>query len=788
MRKLIFFVVFAAGCTAFGQTLSPAADGHILRNQTFVFEQANPGHTYGGKVTYFNYFQNLYVGGEDTFTGDFIPGDGKATHYNRELRTVIEFDISSLSVTAGNFTASLKVTTDGNFWPSDPALVVKAYDQTPAAQNGVITQSDYAALTGSSLDQANMDAQPSAPPWIPMTYTFNVTSAVNDDVAASRGYSGFILIPDPRDGNEISLVSSHETPAQSRPQLVITSVQPDINVSVPGFCSTVTGTTRNIPVTVQNAGQADLVISGVSELSDPQNYFAEDLTGFNTTISAGGSSTFTVVFTPTSTGSFTARYRIASNDPDENPYDFNVSCTASSEQIPVLQVTMDPCTQVPVNATKTLNVTLANAGAAVLNITGVAETSDPFSVYALDLAGMAASVNPGASTQFKILFTPTTSGTFVGGVRISSNDPAQAVYDLALNCSSVSSQDPDIEVSPTSVTCSGMTPNQPAAQIITIRNVTQNANGDLILSALTMSGDAVYTLDTSWMKTTLKAGEQTTCTVNILAPSSGFYQGTLTIESNDPDTPAATVAFACAVTVSGVQTQTVAVPEPNAALLIPASALAAGAFNSYWVTDLRVHNPGATPATVRIHYLPTQTANTAAAAGDFVIPASTTLAIPNILKSLYGLSEGVGALLVVPTSPSGAHLLAVSRTYNLTSAGTYGQFIPGVAVSGFASIGQTLNLLGLGKGAHTRTNAGFVSGTGGAALSITLRKGDGTVLGTPYPVTLGANSHIQLGDIFAFTGASAQENVFAEVVLSSGTAFSYASVINYDDPIFIPMR
>jgi len=61
MRKLILFAILSSGLAAFGQTLSPAADGHILRNQTFVFLQSDPSVTYGGQTTYFNYFQNLYV-------------------------------------------------------------------------------------------------------------------------------------------------------------------------------------------------------------------------------------------------------------------------------------------------------------------------------------------------------------------------------------------------------------------------------------------------------------------------------------------------------------------------------------------------------------------------------------------------------------------------------------------------------------------------------------------------------------------------------------------------------
>jgi hypothetical protein len=236
------------------------------------------------------------------------------------------------------------------------------------------------------------------------------------------------------------------------------------------------------------------------------------------------------------------------------------------------------------------------------------------------------------------------------------------------------------------------------------------------------------------------------------------------------------------VTTAGVQNGAVSAPDPAKAVLIPASALAAGAYGSFWVTDLKVHNPGAAAATVRIFYLPTQTANASASFGDFIIGPNATLVVPNILKNLYGMEAGFGTLLLVPQSPSGARVQAVSRTFNQQTLGTYGQFIPGVALSGKGA------LLGLGKGAHTRTNAGFAAGPSGATLALQLYAADGTALGSPVPYTLGVNAHIQTSDIFAAAGAAASDNVFGIFTVTAGSAFGYASVVNYDDPIFIPMQ
>lgn len=785
MRKAILSLALLAALPLAAQVLSPAADGHILRNQTFVFDQANPSVTYGGKTTYFNYFQNLYAGGEDTFTYDFTPGDGRATHYNRELRSVLEFDLSSVTVTPGNFTAQLKVTTDGNFYPTDDFLTIKAFDMSPGAQNGTVTQSDYAAETV-ELDFQAMDAKN-----FNKTYSFNVTGAVADDLSASRTHSGFVLIPDPRNGNELSFVSSWEAANQGktgRAQLAFTSTQPDISVTPPSSCVTLVNQSNDFQVVVANVGQADLNISSITEAEDPSGFFTLDLGSFTMTIPAGSNSTFVVRFNPTTAGDYQARYRILSNDPDESPYDVTLSCTATSTSVPVITVAVGDCAQVPVNTVHSITVTVGNTGAAALAITGVTEVSDPFAVYTVDTAGMGASVAPGASTVFHILFSPKTSGTFTGTVRIASNDPVKPAYDIALGCSSVSADSPDIEVTPTAVTCSGMTPGQQGSQVITVRNVTQNTAGDLYLSSFLLSGDPEYTLDVTNTKLVLKPGEQTTCLVKFQAAATGFFHGALSINSNDPDTPTAAVSLACAVTTAGVRSGAVSAPDPSKAVLIPASALAAGAFGSFWMTDLKVHNPGAAAATVRIYYLPTQTPNASASFGDFIIGPNATLVVPNILKNLYGMEAGFGTLLLVPQSPAGARVQAVSRTFNQQTLGTYGQFIPGVALSAFAQAGGKGALLGLGKGAHTRTNAGFAAGPSGATLALQLYAADGTALGSPVPYTLAVNAHIQTPDIFTAAGAAASDNVFGVFTVTAGSAFGYASVVNYDDPIFIPMQ
>lgn len=780
MKNFIIFIsILLTAVFSYAQVLAPAADGHILRNQTFIFDQSNPNITYGGNTTYFVYFQNLYVGGEDTFTADFDPNDGKATHYNRELRTIIEFDISSLNLSPNTFSAFLKVTTDGNFWPSGPTLNVEVYDQDVSNENGAITQNDYFSntnlLEAQTIDAVNFGK----------TYSFNVTNALNSDITNNRNFSGFVLIPNPRNGNEVSFISSWEDPAGTgKPQLEITSLQPDINVTTPSSCSTIVGNQNYLQITITNLGQGNLTIDSITKIQDPSNYYYLDLTALDTTLSPQESTSFYVIFFPQSEGNFSATFRITSNDPDENPYDFTINCNATTAGIPKIEIEVPSCQETPTYSTTTIEVLLKNIGTAELIISSITEVSDPNNFFELDLQGLSNTIPPSGSTKFKIIFTPDKTGTFIGTFRISSNDPQNPTLDFDLNCVAISSTEPDIEVNPTEIYWNNIKPNETSTQIITIRNKSTNPDGYLNISSVALSGDSVYNLDTSELKLNIKPGEQTTFKVNLLSQQTGIFKGTVSVNSNDPDSPTVLVNIISAVTLNGIQQNTV--PSDGSGYIIPASALAYGAYGSRWVTDLKINNSSNSSSTFRIFYLPTQSNNATALSTDFILQASQTLSIPNILKILFGLSEGVGCILVLPLNDSS--LLITSRTYNLTTNGTYGQFIKGYPLSSFIGTGGKGYLLGLQKDQRMRTNVGFNSLSEGAKLKISLYKGDGTHLASSEK-TLLPNSHLQINDIFADLNVQGNSNSYAVVEVISGKIFSYASVVNNQssDPIFIPM-
>jgi DNA-binding beta-propeller fold protein YncE len=92
-----------------------------------------------------------------------------------------------------------------------------------------------------------------------------------------------------------------------------------------GFGGTaVVGETVVRTFTIENTGTANLVVSGISKGGTHASDFTVGPLNPASPIPAGGSATFTVTFDPSAVGLRTATISIASNDCDENPYDFAV--------------------------------------------------------------------------------------------------------------------------------------------------------------------------------------------------------------------------------------------------------------------------------------------------------------------------------------------------------------------------------------------------------------------------------------------------------------------------------
>ena len=255
--------------------------------------------------------------------------------------------------------------------------------------------------------------------------------------------------------------------------------------------------------------------------------------------------------------------------------------------------------------------------------------------------------------------------------------------------------------------------------------------------------------------------------------------------------------------VTPVSPDTKASPPPDS-LIIPAVGHGPGANGSLFQSDIRLANVSSQAMRYLINFTPTatdgtQTGNTTTIQVD---PGATT-ALDDLLSSFFGTaSDGssTGMLEIRPlTTTSSSSLfssvpnsilstVASSRTYNVTSAGTFGQFIPAIPFSQFVGKGSVLSLQQIAQSASYRTNFGLLEASGEPA-SVVIHVFDkaGNRL-ADIPESLLPSEHLALNGLLAANNITLDDGrVEVEVVSSTGKVSAYASVLDNrtNDPLLV---
>jgi PKD repeat protein len=211
---------------------------------------------------------------------------------------------------------------------------------------------------------------------------------------------------------------------------------------------------------------------------------------------------------------------------------------------------------------------------------------------------------------------------------------------------------------------------------------------------------------------------------------------------------------------------------------------APGAEGSVWRTDLVLLNPHAAAADVTLRYLDGSQPTT----GTVSLAPGETVRYGDVLVTLLHLGgTTTGALHIEATG----ELVVVSRTYNLSPLGGYGQYFPAVQPGQCLEPGQLGALAGIAGDADYRTNVGFLNSSEvEATVRLAVFGADGGSLGTLQRV-VPAGEWRQINDVIAELGLGDTAVAWATVeVLTGGTrVWAYASVVTRatGDPITVPV-
>ncbi len=353
-------------------------------------------------------------------------------------------------------------------------------------------------------------------------------------------------------GNAISIVDGDITP--------ITSDYTD-------FGSTYIGSANTVTYTIQNTGNSTLTIGAITFSGTN----AADFTVIalpSSTISASSSTTFTVRFYPTTSGTKNATMSIVNNDSNENPYDFSIRGTGLDVGVAQEIQIEGNATIIPDNGTLTSTnnwtilgdtfvstpitrtYTIKNTGLTTLTIGAISFSGTNASEFTVTTAP-SASVTGGSSTTFVVRFLPLAVGIRTARISIVNNDATENPYDFAIrgnSFTSVPTPEIDVQGNYTTIVSGDITPSTNdwtdfgSTQILTnpqIKTFTiQNYGGSNLnltgapLVSISGSTDFVVIATPSTPITSLNT---TTFQIQFNPSSLGLKTAIVSIASNDSD-------------------------------------------------------------------------------------------------------------------------------------------------------------------------------------------------------------------------------------------------------------
>ncbi len=306
--------------------------------------------------------------------------------------------------------------------------------------------------------------------------------------------------------------------------------------------------------TILNTGPTTLNLSNVTLTGSP---------GFSVqtppaaSVPPAGSTTFVIRFAPTATGfsnSKTATFFVDTNDPDENPYTFDVHGTRLINEINIrgngIMITDGDVTPSLTDGTNWGNVgvgvavdrtfTINNTGTADLTIgaiTFVGGNAADFSVVSAPISP----VLPGGSTTFTIRLTAGALALRSTTLNIVNDDSNENPYDFSIQGNGITGAS-EIEVLKNNITITDgdITPSTIDGTdlgSVVIGNSTvvtyiikNNGAVNLTIGAFTFTGD--FSLATA-PATPVTPGSSTTFQVRFTPASTGVINGTVSFANND---------------------------------------------------------------------------------------------------------------------------------------------------------------------------------------------------------------------------------------------------------------
>jgi len=312
--------------------------------------------------------------------------------------------------------------------------------------------------------------------------------------------------------------------------------------------------TREWSFEITNNGYQDLVISNV--VSSEDQFDTDFPGGDGWTITRGQSQTVTVTYSPDNAQLHEGVITITSNDQGQEGSEITIDVvgTGTLEAIPSISVDPESVAfgTVIIGEQGTATVTVTNVGDADLNVSGVSIVNDASGVFGFTWDG-AAVLATNNSLEIDLTFDPDAEANFTGDLRIVSNDPEDGVLLVSLSGAGQEPDPAEVSLSEASHAFGDVLVGETDTWLVTIENV-----GYLPLTIdEIVSNNNVFTTNFPENPVEITRGNSETYTVTFTPADVADYEGTLSIISNDANSPSVIT-----LTGSGVVPFITAEPDP----------------------------------------------------------------------------------------------------------------------------------------------------------------------------------------------------------------------------------
>ncbi len=285
------------------------------------------------------------------------------------------------------------------------------------------------------------------------------------------------------------------------------------------------------PFTIGNDGEVDLEVESVTVLGD---YFSIDPDD-DFTVAPGEEQELTVTFAPEDAGEFDGNVVLVSNDPDTPELIIDIS--GSAVWFPI--IALDPDDEIDFGRMFDGGqvdevVEVANVGQVPLTITDISVDGDGFALGDIDVENPI-EIEPDGTIEVPVMFLPDDEGEFNGTLTIVSNDPDDGEVSVDLVGVGFFTP-PEIEVSDDALDFEGVVVGQTGTMEFTIANV-----GQLPLEIEEFALEGQYFSTEQEDEFVIERDGELVIEVNFAPELRGDYEGMITFETNDDDTPEVTI-------------------------------------------------------------------------------------------------------------------------------------------------------------------------------------------------------------------------------------------------------